>query len=61
MVAVDARRQAWVPGVRWGLGHAAGVLAVGFLAIALRGILPVERLSAVGERLVGVVLLTIFR
>jgi hypothetical protein len=43
-------------GVRWGLGHSAGVAGVALLALALRDLLPLEALSALGERAVGVVL-----
>jgi ABC-type nickel/cobalt efflux system permease component RcnA len=46
-------------GVRWGVGHSAGVAIVGALSLVLREILPVERLSAWGERLVGAVLIGI--
>lgn len=56
-LAVSAHRRAWLAGVRWGLGHSAGVVLVGVLALALREVLPLERLSAWSERLVGVVLL----
>lgn len=58
-LVADRRRRAWRAGARWGLGHAAGVLLVGAVALALRGWLPVERLSGWGERLVGVVLIGI--
>ncbi len=40
-----------------GLGHSVGVWGVGLLALALRGLLPVDRLSSVSERLVGAVLI----
>jgi hypothetical protein len=56
-------RRAWRVGLRWGLGHTAGVLLVGAVTLLLRAILPVqgliERLSAGSERVVGVVLLAI--
>lgn len=52
-------KRAWVPGVRWGLGHSAGVAVVGLAALLLREILPLEALSAWGERLVGVLLIGI--
>jgi hypothetical protein len=58
-LAISQKRQPWRVGVRWGLGHSAGVALVGVLALALREVLPVERLSAVGERLVGVMLIGI--
>jgi hypothetical protein len=57
--AVDGQRGAWRTGVRWGFGHASGVLGVGLLVLALRGALPVEALSAWGERLVGLALIGI--
>jgi hypothetical protein len=56
-----ARRagRAWMPGVRWGLGHSAGVALVGVLSLWLRDLLPIDLLSSWGERLVGVMLLGI--
>lgn len=57
--AVDGKRSAWRTGVRWGLGHTAGVLGIGVLAVVLRHALPVENLSAWGERCVGFVLVGI--
>lgn len=57
--AVDGKSRAWRTGVRWGLGHAAGALAVGLLVLMLREALPVEAVSAWGERLVGLVLIGI--
>jgi hypothetical protein len=50
------RGRAWRAGFLWGLGHSGGVLAVGLLALALRGALPIEALSTWSERLVGVAL-----
>lgn len=55
-LAVDSRTAAWRIGVRWGIGHAGGVTLVGLLAILLRQSLPLEDLSKIGERLVGVLL-----
>jgi hypothetical protein len=46
-------------GIRWGVGHALGVIAVGALAVALREVLPLEALSAWSERLVGLVLISL--
>jgi hypothetical protein len=53
------RRRAWHAGFLWGLGHSGGVLAVGLLALALRGALPLEALSSWSERIVGVALVGI--
>ena len=57
--AVDGKSRAWHTGVRWGLGHAAGVFGIGLLMLALRDALPLEAVSAWGERLVGFVLIGI--
>jgi hypothetical protein len=53
------RGRAWRAGFLWGLGHSGGVLAVGLLALAVRGALPLEALSSWSERLVGLTLIGI--
>jgi ABC-type nickel/cobalt efflux system permease component RcnA len=58
-LAAQRSRRAWLPGVRWGVGHSAGVALVGVLSLWLRDLLPVELLSTWGERLVGVLLIGI--
>ena len=55
-LAVRRPKGAWIPGVRWGVGHSAGVCAVGLLSLWLRDRLPVDLLSTFGDRIVGVVL-----
>ena len=57
--AVDDRSSAWRKGVRWGLGHSAGVLGVGLAALLVRDRLPIERLSTWAEDCVGLVLIGI--
>ena len=57
--AVTGKTQAWRAGVRWGLGHGAGVLIVGIVALVLRHAFPVEALSAWSEACVGFVLVAI--
>jgi hypothetical protein len=56
-LAADRVASRWRAGLQWGLGHTAGVLAVGLLLISFRGFLPIEDISAYSERLVGLALL----
>lgn len=56
-LVIQEPRRRWRTGLFWGIGHSLGVWAVGLLALALRGILPVESLSSWSERLVGAVLI----
>jgi ABC-type nickel/cobalt efflux system permease component RcnA len=58
-LAVRQPARAWLPGIRWGIGHSAGVALVGLLALLLRDLLPLNLLSSWGERLVGVLLIGI--
>src|SRR5437762_425481 len=58
-LAARKPKQSWIPGVRWGVGHSAGVAVIGLLSLWLRDLLPVNLLSAWGERLVGLMLLGI--
>jgi ABC-type nickel/cobalt efflux system permease component RcnA len=58
-LSVRQQRRAWVTGVRWGLGHSAGVCVVGALALLLRDLLPLDLISSWSERLVGVLLIGI--
>ncbi|WP_331373374.1 High-affinity nickel transporter [Sinorhizobium chiapasense] len=57
--AVDAKARAWRTGIRWGIGHSAGVICVGLLALLLRDTLSLDLISAWCERCVGVVLCVI--
>jgi ABC-type nickel/cobalt efflux system permease component RcnA len=58
-LSVGRRLRAVGTGVRWGLGHSAGVVLVGLLAVALKERFDVHAAGAWGERLVGVVLIAI--
>lgn len=58
-IAVRRPQRAWLPGLRWGIGHSAGVVIVGLLSLMLRELIPVDLLSSWGERLVGVMLIGI--
>lgn len=55
-LAVRRPHRSWIPGLRWGFGHSAGVAVVGLLFLVLRDLIPVEWLSTWGERMVGVML-----
>jgi len=57
--AVESQRKPWVIGLRWGVGHAGGVLFIGLLFLLLRDWLPLEAISSGGERLVGITLVAI--
>ena len=58
-LVVGERRSGWGTGLLWGIGHSVGVWMVGLLALALRDVLPVERVSSWSERLVGAVLIAV--
>lgn len=55
-LSVGRRLRAWGAGVRWGLGHSAGVTLIGLAAVLLRDRLDLALVEAWGERLVGVML-----
>lgn len=57
--AVEGKKRAWKTGVRWGMGHSAGVLGVGLLALFARHALPLDAFSAWAEHGVGIVLIGI--
>ena len=58
-LAMKRRRGAWLTGLRWGFGHASGVICVGILSLILRGVLPVDLISSRSDRLVGALLIGI--
>lgn len=58
-LSVRRRGGGWWTGIRWGLGHSAGVLTVGILSLCLRELLPLDAISAWAERFVGVMLVGI--
>src|SRR5258708_9284716 len=55
-LAVRRPKRSWAQGARWGFGHSAGVAVVGLVSLWLRDLIPVDLVSAWGERLVGVML-----
>lgn len=58
-LALNQREKTWFLGIRWGFGHATGVVLVAVLAGLFRELLPVELFSERCERLVGVMLIGI--
>jgi hypothetical protein len=58
-LAMKRERGAWLTGLRWGMGHASGVVFVGVLSLILRGVLPVKLISSWSDRLVGALLIGI--
>ncbi len=58
-LAIDARRRAWVVGLRWGVGHALGIVGVGLSAYAVLDRLDLPLLRGLRWYLVGGVLLGI--
>ena len=43
-------------GVRWGLGHAVGILLLGALGLILKDVLSLDSISGIAEGMVGFVL-----
>lgn len=58
-LAASRRRGAWRTGLRWGLGHAGGVAVIGVAAALFREALPLERVTAWSERIVGLSLVAV--
>jgi hypothetical protein len=58
-LSLKAGRRAWAVGLRWGLGHASGVLLVAAVAFGLKQVIHLESLAGWGERLVGATLIVL--
>jgi sulfite exporter TauE/SafE len=58
-LAAKPTQRPWLSGLRWGMGHAAGVTLIGLASLLLRGVLPMDLISSWSERLVGVLLIGI--
>jgi len=57
--SVEAHERAWVVGLRWGLGHALGIIAVALLFVWAADWLDLKLIAGAGDYLVGVVLVAV--
>ena len=57
--AVESKRKAWKIGFFWGIGHLAGMVAIGILFVLFKSLIPIEKISEYSEQLVGLVLIGI--
>ncbi len=57
--SIDAGRRAWAIGLRWGIGHAAGIGIVGAAIWLLADYMDFQVLHDSGDYLIGVVLIAI--
>lgn len=58
-LSLTRQGQAWKIGLRWGIGHATGVMLVGILAYFFREAIMSSWLLSWSERLVGMALIAI--
>ncbi len=58
-LSVDAGRGAWRVGLRWGIGHALGIVLVGMLAYGAGDQLGLNELFEMGNSLTGLILIGI--
>jgi hypothetical protein len=58
-LAATGDRGHWRTGLRWGIGHTAGVLVIAGLLLLVRERLPLAAISAYSERIVGVALILV--
>lgn len=57
--SVEAQRRAWTVGLRWGIGHATGIVAVAIAFVLAADRLDLRFLAAAGDYLVGGVLIAV--
>ena len=58
-LAVNTKFRPWMIGMSWGIGHLAGMLAIGVLFLFFREMIPVDLISAHSEKIVGLLLILI--
>lgn len=57
--SVEARGKAWTLGLRWGLGHSAGIVGVGIIVYLIQDRIDLDLLAGLGRYAVGVILIGI--
>lgn len=57
--AIESKKKAWKIGLFWGIGHLLGMILIGVLFLLFKELIPVEKISAYSEQLVGIVLIFI--
>ncbi len=58
-LSMTRQPRAWMVGMRWGLGHASGVILVGILAYFFRELVTSHLMMSWSERIVGIALIAI--
>ncbi len=58
-LAIESKNKSWRIGMAWGIGHTLGILLIGVLFLLFRDFIPVEKISAYSEQIVGVMLILI--
>ena len=58
-LAINAKVKPWLIGMTWGVGHVLGMLVIGILFFFFREMIPVDLISANGEKIVGLMLVLI--
>ena len=58
-LAIENHYKASSVGFRWGIGHTGGVCLLGFLALALREVIPLNFISGYSEGIIGIILIGI--
>lgn len=57
--SIEAREKAWTVGLRWGIGHALGIIAVALIVVSAADWFDLALLDDAGDYLVGVVLVAV--
>lgn len=58
-LAIESKNRSWRIGLAWGIGHTLGILLIGIMFLLFRDLIPVKKISAHSEQIVGVMLILI--